>query len=115
MNAPNVSNAPSAPSSKKCPRCGAALVAYDKLALLSGIVFLFIRSLAAVYIVGIVVAALLLLPSRCGQCGRIRLREFPAPVRTFIIIRKIFIVLLLVIILISADAVLEALRELNIK
>jgi hypothetical protein len=116
MNAPNGPDAPLTPtSSKSCPRCGTVLMTYDKLALLAGPVLIIFKSLAAAYIVGIVVVVLLLLPERCRQCGRIPFREFSAQARTRIVIRKIFVVLLLAIIVASAVAVMNALPEINAK
>jgi hypothetical protein len=117
MNAPNVPQAPSTPgSSKTCPRCGGALNTYDKMVMLAvPVLVIFHNSLIVFCVVGILVAVLLLLPSKCSPCGTIPLREFPARARKCIIARKIFTVLLLFILLASAVAVLNALRQLNVK
>jgi hypothetical protein len=70
---------------------------------------MFYGGIAAIFAVGIILAtAILVWPVSCRACGRLRLRDLPSGVRNRIIAKKLFVVLLLVLILFAAHACLSA-------
>jgi hypothetical protein len=69
---------------------------------------------ALLWVGGIVLAiALLLWPVFCPACGRLRLRDLPPGARNKALVGKAFITLILAVIMFSAYACLNALRELK--
>jgi len=105
-----------AASGKGCPRCGGPVRTLNKPWMgFIAIPVMYYGGLFAIFAVGIVLAlAVLLWPPSCPTCGRLSLGELPPKVRTKVIAKKCFVVLLLGLILFAAHESLTALTTLRL-
>ena len=117
MNQPNPTIAPEAVSkpahSQGCPHCGGGVQTLDKPWIgIVAVPVMYTGKFAAVFVVGILLAvAVLVWPVTCKKCGKLPLRDLPSKTRTRMILKKSFVAILLLVIVLAAQACFTAVKQ----
>jgi hypothetical protein len=112
---PTIVETPPQKRREGCPRCGGKVRTLNQpwVAFIAAPA-VYLGGLRAAFAVGIVVGlAVLLWPVSCAKCGQIALRELGPRTRTIVVVKKIFVLLLVVVIAWSAYACLTALQAIQ--